>query len=78
MEIRAYFEQIKYLNKLIRQQRTGTPEQLAKKMQISVATLYRRLRVLKEAGVPIKYYRNLQRYAYTDKDFILDIEDFLK
>lgn len=77
MEILAYFEQIRYLNELIRQQRTGTPEQLAKKMQVSVATVYRRIRVLKEAGAPIKYCKRLQRYMYTVEDYNLKMKDFL-
>ena len=71
MEILAYIEQLKYLDWKIRQQATGTPKQLAKKMGVSVATVHRRIYELKELGAPIKYSKRLQYYIYNDENFTL-------
>ena len=42
-----------------------TVRELAEKLEISVATVYRYLNDLKTQGAPIKYCRNRQSYYYT-------------
>lgn len=71
MEILAHIEQLKYLDWTIRQHASGTPKQLAIKMGVSVATVYRRIYELKKLGAHIKYIKRQQHYIYTDESFTL-------
>lgn len=54
----------KYLKELIKQESTGTPEQLAVKLNTSVSTVYRMIRTLKRLGEPIDYSKVRQTYYY--------------
>ncbi len=63
----------KRLNDLIRRKATGTPAQLAHRLGISRATLYRFIRDFKELGAPIKYCTTRQTYYY-ETFFELDLE----
>lgn len=53
------------LDYLIRHRATGTPAQLAGKLQISERMLYDYISELQEIGLPITYCRQLQSYIYT-------------
>ncbi|MBR8537573.1 helix-turn-helix transcriptional regulator [Carboxylicivirga sediminis] len=48
---------------LIKRKATGTPEQLAKRLDISESTLYEHIRVLKERGAQIEYCACRQTYV---------------
>jgi predicted DNA-binding transcriptional regulator YafY len=61
-----------YLDDLIRKKATGPPKTLAKKLNVSEATVYRYLNVLKEKGAPIAYSRLKMTYYYY-QDFELTL-----
>jgi predicted DNA-binding transcriptional regulator YafY len=54
----------KHLKELIKRESTGTPEQLAVKLNTSVSTVYRMIRTLKRLGEPIDYSKVRQTYYY--------------
>ncbi|WP_282016370.1 helix-turn-helix domain-containing protein [Marinifilum flexuosum] len=54
----------KYLKELIQVESTGTPEQLAVKLNTSVSTVYRMIRTLKSLGEPIDYSKVRQTYYF--------------
>jgi ribosomal protein S25 len=74
MKIHTQIERIKHLNSLIKREATGTPSQLAEKLNISVATVYRLIRELKDFGAPILYSKHSQSYIYTEVDYIFEIK----
>lgn len=66
----GYFERLeraRRLDALIRKGATGTPENLASKLGVSLATVYRWLQELKAFGLPIKYCKKQQTYLYDRK-----------
>ncbi|WP_293309193.1 HTH domain-containing protein [Pedobacter sp. UBA5917] len=65
MKLLEYIDRIKIIHKLIRESRTGTPENLAQRLSISTSRLYVVLDELKLMGAPIEYSRQLQTYYYT-------------
>jgi|HubBroStandDraft_5_1064220.scaffolds.fasta_scaffold844003_1 predicted DNA-binding transcriptional regulator YafY len=64
MKISIYLDRINLLHKLLSQEKTGTPKQLAKKIRISESRLYVILQDLKLDRVPIKYDRKRKTYYY--------------
>ncbi|MBB6236082.1 putative DNA-binding transcriptional regulator YafY [Pedobacter sp. AK013] len=64
MKLLEYIDRIKIIHKLIRESRTGTPENLARRLSISTSRLYVVLDELKLMGAPIEYSRQLQTYYY--------------
>jgi len=65
------------LEKLIRQERTGRPKQLAKRLSISCRTLYRKISELNAHGIEIKYCRTRNTYYYNNNEAI-DIHFHIK
>jgi len=61
-----YLDRMNTLNRLIRIKGTGTPQQLAKKMEISERTLYDLLTLMKDMGAPICYCRHRLSYYYEE------------
>lgn len=62
--------QVNTLNRLhyfIQKKATGSPKSLAKKLNISTATLYRYLKRLKEDGANIQYDKNRITYYYKNE-----------
>ena len=57
-------EQIERLDQLIRFRSTGTPKNLAKRMKISEASLYRLIDTMKDMGAPIEFSIYYQSYIY--------------
>ena len=66
MTIYKYVNRFKRIDQLIRQQRTGTPKDLASKLQISESHVYNCIDELKDLGLPIVYCRTRQTYYYSD------------
>ena len=63
----TFLEQIalfKRLDGLIRRKSTGTPEQLASRLEISRASVFRYINELKGVGAPIQYCKVRQSYYY--------------
>ena len=61
---------IRRLDLLIRKKGTGSPQQLAKRLNISRASLFNYIKLLKELGAPIKYSNCRNSYVYAE-DFML-------
>ena len=57
-------EVIRRIHFLIRKGRTGTPEELSKKIGIPIRTLYRYFEFLKELGAPVKFVRGKNTFVY--------------
>lgn len=68
MRLLEQIEKINRLHSLIRHKSTGTPEQLAAKMQISRSGLFRLLDELRVWDAPIEYSRTLKSYYYSGED----------
>jgi hypothetical protein len=65
MGLYTYLNRIRRLDDLIRRKSTGTPKELANKLDISERWLYVLLDELKnELGCPIKYDRKRRSYIY--------------
>lgn len=60
------FEKIITLHELILKNRTGTPEELAMRMEMSRACLFRYMEKLKGYGAEIKYNRTRNCYGYAN------------
>ena len=65
------------MHKLIKNDATGTPKELAVKLGVCESQLYNILEDLKIKGFPIEYSKNLKRYVYTD-DCELEIKYSIK
>ena len=64
MQLFKQIERLNLLDKLISQKRTGKPESLARRLDLSVSRLARIIEYLRDAGAPIQYDRALQTYFY--------------
>jgi predicted DNA-binding transcriptional regulator YafY len=61
-------ERTRRLDTLIRKRATGSPDDLADRMGVSLATIYRWLKELKAFGMPVKYCRKRKTYYYDRPD----------
>jgi len=57
-------ERINRLHNLIRHASTGNPHQLAEKLSVSEATVYRDIKRMRRAGAPIVFNPQRQSYVY--------------
>jgi predicted DNA-binding transcriptional regulator YafY len=71
MQIQKFISRTRRLDHLIRRKSTGSPAQLANRLGVSEATIYRYIQELKDMGAPIKYCRERQSYKY-EKDYELE------
>ena len=60
----AFFDKLTLLEKLIRQEKTGTPDELSVRLSVSRVTLHRMIDDLKVFGVEIMYCRTRRSYCY--------------
>ena len=67
-----FLEKLSILNKLIRQERTGTPGDLAQRLSISRSKLYEIIDELNSRGTEIKYSRNRNTFYYNN-DLFFDV-----
>lgn len=72
MNILKNIERIQMLHKLIKEEKTGTPDSLSRRLDISRASLYNLLDELKSIDAPILYSRRRETFYYTTS-FDLDI-----
>ena len=63
---RHHFNRLEHLDYLIRLKATGNPDSLAKKMCLSVRTIFGYIDILKSLGAPIAYNKEKQTYDYTE------------
>ncbi len=57
-------ELIERIDRLIRMQATGSPDELAYKLGISKTKLYRVIKVMKQMDAPIEYNFSIQSFVY--------------
>lgn len=62
-------ERIERLDKHLKRRMTGSPDELARKLNISKRQLFRTIEELKDYGAPIEYSRSLRTFYYTKEDF---------
>jgi len=75
MKLFEYIDRINLLHKLIKEKKTGTLDELSKRMNLSRSHMCRVLEDLKLKGAPIVYDRQLSSYTYTQKYQIkIDVE----
>ena len=61
-------ERIFRVHELILQEHTGTPDELAKRIQISKRTLYKIIEYYNDTGTSIKYCRVRKTFYYSDRN----------
>lgn len=71
MQALKFISRTRRLDNLIRRKSTGSPSQLAQRLGVSEATIYRYIQELKDMGAPIKYCRERQSYRY-ESEFQLE------
>jgi len=64
MSVLNKIERIKRMHRMISYQSTGSPQQFARKMDISQSMLYILIKELKELGAPVVYCRYRESYEY--------------
>ena len=52
------------IDQLIKAEKTGTPDQLAEKIEVSVRQVYRIIDLMKNLGAEIEFCRYKQTYRY--------------
>ncbi len=62
MKFTQYAEKLETIKYLAQHKQTGTPQQLAKKLDVSERTVERMIQQLRDSNYPIKY--NRFRYTY--------------
>lgn len=73
MEFIRQIERLQLLNKLVREQRTGSPEELANRLGVSRRQMYVYLEYLKDMGVDIQFSRRLNSFVFTcEKQIYID------
>lgn len=65
MKLTGQIERINMLHRLIELENTGTPQELAKKLNISLRQLYRIVEWLRTVGAPVCYNRKSKTYYYS-------------
>lgn len=72
MKIQVHLERIQTIHRLISHRRTGSPEELAERLGLSVSRVARIIAYLRGEGAPIAYDRSLKTYFY-EWPFEIDI-----
>ncbi len=65
-------ERLKRMNWLIREEKTGTPDEFAAKLGVSPSHLYRCIEEIRELGAPVNFSRSRGTYYY-EHDFEMKI-----
>lgn len=76
MKIFTYIERINRIHELVKHKRTGTPEELARRLNISPSMLFRVIEELRLMEVPIEYSRSQKTYFYSSSYSMKIIIDF--
>ena len=65
MKILKHLKRLQEIHEAIKNQNTGRPQEFAKKLNISVSSLYTTLEELKNTGFPIEFSRKYSSYIYS-------------
>lgn len=66
MTLQRHINRMNYLCKLIEHRATGTPEELATKLNLSKRQMFNLLNNLKDMGAGIKYNRTCRTYYFSN------------
>ncbi|MFN4000009.1 HTH domain-containing protein [Algoriphagus sp.] len=66
MEFIKQIERLQLLNKLVKEKRTGSPEELAERLGLSRRQLYSYLEFLKDYGMDIVYSRKTNSFIFNN------------
>lgn len=72
-----HIDRVMLFNKLVKAQRTGTPDEIALRLGLKRSSFFRFLEELKEREVPIAYSKSISSYYYT-RPFEIEIVFSLK
>jgi predicted DNA-binding transcriptional regulator YafY len=67
MSIVKYLNRACQIHELIKQQKTGSLREFAKRLKISKSQLYENIQELKSLGAPIEYCRNRKTFYYSEQ-----------
>ena len=73
MDIYKYFNRVQQLHTLLKRKGTGTPRELAKKLNLSERQTLEYVRELKDSGIPIAFCKHQKTYYY-EKEVIFTFE----
>jgi len=65
-----FFDKLIFLEKLIRQECSGTPDELAERLSVSRRTVYNMIDILESYGATISFSRRRQTFHYTNGKFV--------
>jgi predicted DNA-binding transcriptional regulator YafY len=66
MQFEKYRNRIVWLEELIRRESTGTPEELANRLGISVRMVFRHIDYFRENGRALQFDRSRRTYRFID------------
>lgn len=66
MKLLQQINLIERIDQLIRMRATGTPKDLADRLELSQATVFRLIDIIKELGAPVEYNLSRQSYVYSE------------
>ena len=66
MKLLQQINLIERIDQLIRMRATGNPKELADRLELSQATVFRLIDVIKELGAPVEYNLRYQSYVYIE------------
>ena len=64
MKVFEYLDRISMMHKLVKRQRTGTPEEFAHQLGVSRTSLYELIDELRSRGAPIAYSKSTKTFFY--------------
>lgn len=64
MNLTKYFERFDRLHRMIRRKATGSPAELAAKLDLSERAVFEYIRAMREMGAPISFCQNRRTYYY--------------
>lgn len=67
-QLSKQIEMLERIDQLIRLKATGRPKQLAERLEVSEATVFRIIETMKTLNAPINYDLTRQSYVYTEKN----------
>jgi biotin operon repressor len=77
MKLFSYAERINFMNRLIQQGKTGSPEEFANRIGLSRTRIYEIIDDLKLEGAPIMYSKS-RRSFYYEEPFDISVQITLK
>lgn len=64
-------ERIQCMNKLIQQEKTGTPNELARRLGVCERQLYNLIESIRDMGIEIHYCKKRKTYTYRNIDSLM-------